>query len=150
MNLCNRDVGIENQILKQILQPKANSFFNCLNPKGVKLLTILRLGLSHLRYHKFKHNFQDCLNPICSCGIEFETTSHFLLHCANYLHERKTLLYNIKSVLGNILEQKDSFIINVLLLGDTCLNGSSNTIILNTTINYITSTERFDGSIFTF
>ena len=92
----------------------------------------------------FKHSFQDCLNPICSCGIEVETTAHFLLHCSNYLHERKTLLDNTKSALLNILEQSESFI-NVLLFGDTSLNDSSNTIILNAIINYTTSTKRFDG-----
>ena len=24
--------------------------------------------LSHLRDHKFKHSFQDALNPLCICG----------------------------------------------------------------------------------
>ena len=69
------------------------------------MITRLRLGLSHLRDHKLKHSFQDCLNPICSCGIEVETTAHFLLHCPNYLHERKTLLDKIKSAPPNTLEQ---------------------------------------------
>ena len=65
--------------------------------------------------------------------------------------KKKTLLDNIKSVLlNNILEQSDSFINNIRLFGDTSLDDSSNTIILNATINYVTSTERFDGSIFTF
>ena len=61
-----------------------------------------------------------------------------------------TLLDNIKSVLRNILEQSDSFINNILLFGDTSLHDSSNNIILNATMNYITSTKRFDGSIFAF
>ena len=30
---------------------------------GVKLVTRLRIGLSHLREYKFKHSFQDTLNP---------------------------------------------------------------------------------------
>ena len=34
-------------ILK-FIRPSPNSIFNCHNPKGVKLLTRLRLGLSHL------------------------------------------------------------------------------------------------------
>ena len=136
---------LKNKILK-FIRPKVNSFFNCLNPKGVKLITRLRLGLGHLRDHNFKHSFQDCLNPICSCGIEVETTAHFLLHCPNYLHERKTLLDNIKSVLPNIFEQSDSFINNVLLFGDASLDDSSNIITLNATINYIRSTKRFDAS----
>ena len=69
-----------------------------------------------------------------------------MLHYLNYLHERKTVLENIKPSCRNILQQIDSFINNVLLFGDTFLNNSSNTFILNTTINYIRSTNR---SIFT-
>ena len=92
------------KILK-FIRPKVNSFFNYLNPKGVKLIPRLQVALCNLRDHKFKHSFQDCLKPICSCGIEIETTAHFLLHCLNYFHEEKTLLDNITSVLRNILEQ---------------------------------------------
>ena len=60
------------------IRPAANSTFHCHSPDGLKLITRLRLGLSHLRFHKFKHNFQDFLNPICSCGT-FETTIYYLL-----------------------------------------------------------------------
>ena len=69
-----------------------------------------------------------------------------MLHYLKYLHERKTVMENIKSSCRNILQQIGSFINNVLLFGDTFPNNSSNTFILNTTINYITSTKR---SIFT-
>ena len=31
---------------------------------GIKLLTRLRVGLSHLREHKFTHNVQDIINPL--------------------------------------------------------------------------------------
>ena len=48
------------------IRPSANSTFNCHNPRGIKLLSRLKLGLSHLREHKFKHIFQDSLNPFCS------------------------------------------------------------------------------------
>ena len=44
-------------------------------------LTRLRLGLSHLREQKFKNNFQDTLNPLCTCGWEVENICHFFLHC---------------------------------------------------------------------
>ena len=50
----------KSKILKFII-PTANSIFGCYNPVGVKLLTRLQLRLSHLRKHKFKHNFQDTL-----------------------------------------------------------------------------------------
>ena len=50
----------------------------------------MRLDLSHLAEHKFRHNFQDSFNRLFSCGQEIETTSHFLLHCLNYRRARQT------------------------------------------------------------
>ena len=52
----------KNRILS-FIRPSANSTCNCHNPRGIKLLSRLSLGLSHLREHKFKHSFQDSLNP---------------------------------------------------------------------------------------
>ena len=36
------------------IRSSPNSTFNCHNPKGIKLLSRLKLGSSHLRKHKFK------------------------------------------------------------------------------------------------
>ena len=73
----------------EFIRPKANSIFNIHNPTGIKYLTRLRLGFSHLKEHKFKHNFQDSVDPLCSCGIETESTKHFPLHCANFSIQKK-------------------------------------------------------------
>ena len=49
---------------------------------GLKLLTRMRVNLSHLIEHKFKHGFQDTLNPLCSCiNLETESVEYFLLRC---------------------------------------------------------------------
>ena len=85
--------------------------------------------------------FQDGLSPICICDIEVETNLHYLLHCFNYFTWKKPLFDNIKSVL-DILKQNFSFIIDILLLGDTFPDGYSNTIVLKTNVNYITSIKR--------
>ena len=85
----------------QFIRPISNSVFDCHNPQGIKYVTRLRLGLSHLREHKFQHNFQDCLNPLCSCGKDVESTSHFLLHCPFFTKERSTLLNTIKKLMTN-------------------------------------------------
>ena len=75
------------------IRPSPNSTFNCHNPKGIKLSSRLRLGLSRLREHKFKHSFQDSLKPFGSCSIgEVETSSHYLLYCSNYSEEQMALL----------------------------------------------------------
>ena len=62
------------------------------NPKGIKVMTRLRLGLSHLRKHKFKHSFQDFINTLCNCGYEVEFTVHFFDYCPLYFTLR-TLRY---------------------------------------------------------
>ena len=38
------------------IRPSANSILNCHNPREIKLLSRLRLGLSHLREQKFKNS----------------------------------------------------------------------------------------------
>ena len=113
----------------------------CHKPKGIKLLTRLRLGLSHLREHKFKHNFQDCLNPLCLCGNEIETSTHYLHHCPAYTNEGLTLLNKIKSINCSILESSDAAVTKFFLFGNNTLSNSSNTIILNSTIECIISTQ---------
>ena len=87
----------------QFIRPSPNSIFNCHNPKGVKLLTRLRLGFSHLLDHKFKHSFQDSLNPICNCGTDAETTTHHFLHYPLISDERLILINNIRNIDSNIL-----------------------------------------------
>ena len=134
-------------ILK-FIRPSPNSIFNCHNPKGVKLLTRLRLGLSHLGDHKFKHSFQDSLNPICNCGTDVETTTHYLLHCPLFSDERLILINNIRNIDNNIVNLSDSRFSEVLLFGNSSFNNSKNTFILNTTIEYIVSSKRFEVPLF--
>ena len=129
-------------ILK-FIRSSANSLFNCHNPKGIKFITRLRLGLSHLREHKFKHSFQDSLNPFCSCGLDIESTALFFLHCPMYITEGQTLLSIIKNIDNNFLHLCEPVLIRTLLF-DT----NANTNVLNATIEYIISTKRFDEPLF--
>ena len=68
------DLSIRNSetinVFKQKLLPfillLENSIFNIFDPEGLKLLTPLCLSFNHLNEHRFRHNFQDCLNPLCT------------------------------------------------------------------------------------
>ena len=60
-------------------------------------------GLSHLHEHKFKSNFQDALDPLCTFGCDVEYTCHLLLHCSSFLPERNTLLNKTTNIDSNIL-----------------------------------------------
>ena len=68
----------KSNILK-FMTPTPRSFFN--NHKRIRLMTRVRLGLSHLRKHKFSHYFQNFINPLCSCSMDIESASYFFLHC---------------------------------------------------------------------
>ena len=98
---------------------------DCHCPDCLKLITKLRLGLSHLRFHKFKHNFKDTLNPTCCCGT-VETTMHYLLHCPDFSNERLTLFNKLQSIYENILSKDESKISKVLLFGDDSFNDVKN------------------------
>ena len=78
--------------LLNFIRPNSNNVFNVNNPLGLKLLTRLRISFSHLKEHKFKHNFQDSVDPLCSCGNDIESIVHFFLHCPNFITQRQTLL----------------------------------------------------------
>ena len=73
----------------KFFRPSPNSTFNVHNLDGIKLLTRLRVGLSHLHENKFRNNFQDSLDPFCSCGRRIEITIHFFLYCSDYSNQRK-------------------------------------------------------------
>ena len=132
--------------LLQIGRPIADSVYFVHNPLGLKLLTRLRLGLSHLNEHRFNHNFQCCVNPLCSCSLAVESTKHFFLHCHHYSGIRVSLLNDVKSIKGSILNLSDDSLVLLLLYGDSNLNDNENSIILNATIKFLIESERFYGS----
>ena len=74
--------SFKESILK-FIRPVPNSIFHCHNAKRIKYLTRLYtttgVNFNHLRDHKFKHSFQDTINPLCTCSLEAETTNPLIL-----------------------------------------------------------------------
>ena len=125
-----------------------NSVFNIHNPVGIKLLTRLRLGLSHLNEHRFNHKFQNCTNPKCVCSSENESTTHFSLHCSFYIPVRATLFDKLKEIVSNLQDFSDQTVTEMLLYDSRNLKDNQNSQILNYTIKYIMDSKRFTGSLF--
>ena len=92
---------IKNDLLK-FIRPKNATIYKIFDHIGLKLLTRLRVNLSHLRQHKFRHNFLDTLNPLCSCSLEVESTSHYLLRCSFYADKGKVLFGSISNAIGDL------------------------------------------------
>ena len=131
-----------------MIRPSPNSFFNCHNPNRIKLITRLRLGLSHLREDKFKHGFQDTINPLCNCGQDIESSTHFFLRCPFFINERRTLLNTIHSLDSKLLDCTDYDLTQALLFGNTSQISSNNFKIIHASIDYILSSKRFDEPLF--
>ena len=80
----------------RFVRPNGNSVFNVSDNMGIILINRLRLGFSHLHEHKFRHNFANTINPICSCRTNsIETTEHFLMHCSDYAIERLAMFNSL-------------------------------------------------------
>ena len=134
-------------ILK-IIRPVSNPVYSIQNCIGLKLLTRLRLGLSHLNEHRFNHNFQNCINPLCTCSLEVESTAHFFLHCHHYHNIRAKLLNSLEVIDTNLLKLSEEQLTKVLLYGFSQLDQNQNRNVLNSSINYIVESKCFESSLF--
>ena len=82
-------------------------------------MTRLRLELSHLREHEFNHNFQNCINPLCSCAMDIESPSHFFLQCSLFDDKTITLLNTLNKTGCKLTETSKSYLTETLLFGNS-------------------------------
>ena len=114
-----KSLGIFKSNIFKSFRPTPRSFFNCYNHKEIRLMARLRLGLSHLREQKFNRNFQNCINPLCSCGMDIESTSHFFLHCPLFDDQRITPLNTLNKTDSRLIETNES---SLILFGNLLLD----------------------------
>ena len=116
-------------------------------PKGLSYLTQLRVGLSKLNFHKFKHNFRDTINPMCPTSDGIEDTEHFLLLCPTFDAQRRDLFAGIVELIRpfrQITDLSNNSLTQLLLYGDQDLSTELNRNILELTLRFIHDTGRFD------
>ena len=126
------------------IRPTASSTFGTNDVSGLKLLTRLRLGFSHLREHKFKHNFQDTLNPLCPCSLEAKDTYHFFMPYQNFPNQRNVLFDDLNLVNSEILKMSEKEIVQVFLLGKKSFSKDGS---ITSTVRFIKDSKRFDESL---
>ena len=123
-----------------------SNVYNIFDPIGLKFLTRLRLDFSHLNEHRFRHNFQDCLKPLCSYSLETEDTKHYLLHCHHFSQHRIDLINSVIYIFAGFDSLFDNTKKDLLLYGDSHFDVNKNKFILEATLFYSNSTDRFSGS----
>ena len=101
--------------LLSFIKPTCSSLFSIHHPIGVKLLVTLSLGFSHLHQQKFRHNFHDTLNPLCSCSLELETTSNYLLCCHNLSTTCLASMNDLHLIDPSICQLNETVLANIFL-----------------------------------
>ena len=109
--------SFRNTLLKS-MRPVPNRFFDACDLLDLKLLTRLRVGLSHLHEHKFIHGFNDVINPLCLCNTEVESVSHYYLRCPNYINQRSDLMNELSNLDPSILLLNHNTLTTLLLFGN--------------------------------
>ena len=130
------------------IRPVQRSIYSRFDPQGLKFLTQLRLGLSHLNEHRFRHNFKNCINPLCSCSLDVENTLHFFPHCQYHSTFRMGLMNKVDQIDENFSYLSDVNKVSLLLCGDSRFDDNKNNFILSASITYILKPERFSTSFF--
>ena len=120
INIRNSDsISLFKSRLLSFIRLVQNKIYNIFDPEGLEFLTRLRVGLSHLNAHRFHHDFQYCLNPLCSCNLEIEDTTHYLLHSHHFSTQRANLMNSIKLVFQNFEFLPENNKKDLLLFGDS-------------------------------
>ena len=144
----NASLTVFKKNLLKAIPPISHSVYNTWNLKGLKLLTRLRLGLSHLNEHRFNHNFEGCTNPLSTCSLEVESTSHLFLHCHYHDFIRHIMFNDLGKVDVDLPNASDKKPVNIFLYGSSLFSYNQNRSILNSSIRYIIDSNRFSESIF--
>ena len=147
-DIRNASIKVFKKHLLKEIQPDPRPVYNICKPIGLKLLTRFRFGLSHLNEHRFNHNFENCVNALCTGSLEAETTCHFFLH---YHHDhpiRLTLFNEFCDIDMNSPNLSEEKLLNTILHGASYFSDSENQSVLNSTIKYLTDSNSFSGSTF--
>ena len=86
--------------------------------------------------------------PLCTCSLGVELTAHFSLHCHHYHNIRAKLLNSLEVIDTNLLKLSEEQLTKVLLYGFYQLDQNQNRNILNSSIDNIVESKRFESSLF--
>ena len=81
--------------------------------------------ISHLNEQRFNHNFQNCINPLCTCSLEVDSTVQFFLHYHHYHNTRAKLLNSLEVIDTNLLKLSEEQLTKVPLYGFSQLDQST-------------------------
>jgi len=72
---------------------------------------------------------------------------HFFLHCSLFDQFRTTLRERLRNIDVNFFNADEYLIVQTMIFGNKKYNLETNHLILSATIEFIISTERFNGNL---
>ena len=124
-----------------------NETFSIYDPLEIKLLNRLRVDLSHLNKHKFRHNFADILHPLCSGSLKTESMAQCFLRCRYHNNIRIILMNELNDIDNSITSRQPNELLRIILYGDSKFKYNVNKRILIATIQFIKNSNRFNQSL---
>ena len=141
---CDSIANFKKQLLV-LIRDKPKSIFGIHNPIGLKHLFRLRLGLSPLKYDKYRHKFADTPTATCNCNAAVENASHFIFKCPIYEEHRVLLMNNVSLTLRPYPTIDITNNIKLFLYGHHTLTFQENKQLILSTINFIIDSKRFES-----
>ena len=130
-------------INKSYIRSPGHPLFGISDKQGINLLIKIRVSFSDLRDHRFSHNF-NCVSPVCNCGLDDETSVHYMLRCPLFTFERTPFLGRISDVIhSDVTVLPDEHLLHILLYGSNMYNSITNKLIISETITSIRNSGRF-------
>ena len=117
--------------LFKFFRPSTPSIYKVHDSKGVTFLTCLRVGLSHLKEHKFRHKFLDTTDFFCSCPTNYiENTENYLLQCSNYSNQCLILFNDLLRQSIAVLPYSVTNLCRIFVYGDSQLSDFTTMLLL--------------------
>ena len=108
---------------------------------GLTYLTRLQVGSSHLRKHKFRHNFLDSQTQFATSAMLLNQVS------TTFFTARISFLQNARIVNPNLLFMNEDTLTHLLLYDDYTLTDNTNTFLLISFIKDIPLTKHFNDPL---
>ena len=106
------------------------------------MLTQLRVGLSALNLHKFRHDLKDAIHSMCLINNGIEDMEHVLLSCPVLCMLSKDMIFSAPSA-QYCFQKAYQTLLKVLLFGDWRLSTYSNSQIIKANLEYIHASQLF-------
>lgn len=139
-------IGAYKRALRSQMFPTKQKHLCQFKGKSAINQTRMRLGLSALKQQL--HTYHIIESPTCEiCGIEKETTIHYLLRCTRHTAARHIMFLRLGSLVAelgiDINNTNEGILTRLLLSGSIELNFEDNVNLLKIVQDYITATKRF-------